>query len=169
MLIRSILLVVSAAATAAAQTATLESSTPSWAPPPGTHIRGYVLRPDSTSINGWIVRYDGVFAAISSCARCDDARWVPIDSVRLLEAAHGTARYRGSRFVKFVAKATGIGAAAGLGFGVFLAVRGRCNCDGFDLLQIPTAAVMGTGVGLLAGVVSGLVAGKESWAPVRRP
>ena len=161
--------VAAAAATAAAQTATADSSTPSWAPKPGARIRGYVLRPDSAKIEGWVVRYYGPFAAIATCARCTNAVWIPIDSVLALEGGHATARYRGSDFVAYVAKATGVGAVVGLGVGVFMLATSRCHCDGFDRLEVPVGAVYGTGVGFVAGFVSGLVAEKQAWTPVRRP
>jgi hypothetical protein len=164
MIIRCMLLLCIAAATATAQ------STPiAWAPAPGTHIRGYVARPDSTTttINGWVIRYDGNVAALSPCEECDISTRVPIDSVFGLEAARP-----GRNFLTHVGKSVAAGALVGVTVGA--AAGAGTNCNGADGpcgagLTLPVGFVLGAGVGLVVGVVTGAVPEQEAWMAVRRP
>jgi hypothetical protein len=170
MLTHGILLLSIAAATAAAKPAPRDTVTPSWAPAPGSHIRGYLLRPDTTRIDGWVVRYYDMTAAISTCAYCDVTLYVPIDSVLALEEEHDAARHRGSSFAAHVAKSMAIGAGVGTGIGALLLGTDHCTGDmcGLDVLIVPIGTVIGGGAGLIAGLVSGVAASERVWTPVQR-
>ena len=170
MLIRGILLSCFAAASVAAQSDTAKSATPTWAPEVGTHIRGYLLRPDSTPIAGWVVRYYDTTVGLARCARCDVSMYIPIDSVRALEAEHTVGKYRGTGFAGHVAAMIGVGAVAGTGLAALALGSERCTGDmcGLDVLVVPFGTMIGSGVGLVAGVVSGITAEESVWVSVPR-
>lgn len=170
MLIRCVLLLCFAAATGATQEVSPRSATPSWAPGPGAHIRGYVLRPDSTAIEGWIVRYDDTVAAISTCTPCAVSLYVPIDSVLALEEGHERSKYSGGALVTHVLKSTGIGAGIGAGISLAAVATGDCKNDGCELapLVVGAATILGGGVGLVVGVITSVGPPEQVWTPVRR-
>jgi len=159
-------LVVVCAATAAAQL-----PTPAWAPPARSHIRGYVMRPDSVPLDAWILQYRGNLAELGTCLHCDVTVIVPIDSIQSLEIARERSNMTVKRFLWGVGKGTLIGAAIGAGLGLVLIV-GPKNCanDSCELLPlIPIGgAILGGGIGVVGGVLHGLLQRAEYWEPVRR-
>jgi hypothetical protein len=132
------------------------------------------MQPDSTALDGWVVRYYGNIAAISACTSCEVAAFTPIDSVIALEEAHEDVKHSGSDFARHVGRSIMAGTGVGAGLAaLILGSRLLHPCTSEDCqLDTPLAAValpiVGGGIGLLLGVISGAVGGEPLWTPVRR-
>lgn len=152
------------------QAAQAQAPTPQWAPPVGAHVRGFTLKPDSVTINGWITGYHADTARIAACKNCEASTYLPIDSIAALEIERRQSRIVGGHVVSDAFVGLLLGGAAGAGIGWLAYEHEKCRGDMCALagLAIPYGAAFGAATGFVIGIFVGLGESGAYWQPVHR-